>query len=200
MATTTNYGWTTPDDTALVKDGASAIRSLGSAIDSTVYSKLGLVHINTTSFSAVSSFSLAQDTFTSTYDNYKLIISGTASASDELYVRMRLAGTDNTASSYEHQWIEAQSTTLLGNRSTTTAGRIGVFGSSERQAINIEIYAPKLAVYTCLRGSSVNTDAANTFLRENNVRHKVATAYDSLSIIHGSGTMTGSYSIYGYKK
>lgn len=35
MATTTNYGWTTPDDTALVKDGASAIRSLGSAIDST---------------------------------------------------------------------------------------------------------------------------------------------------------------------
>ena len=35
MATTTNYGWTTPDDTALVKNGASAIRSLGSAIDST---------------------------------------------------------------------------------------------------------------------------------------------------------------------
>lgn len=35
MATTTNYGWTTPDDTALVKDGASAIRTLGSAIDTT---------------------------------------------------------------------------------------------------------------------------------------------------------------------
>jgi hypothetical protein len=33
MATTTNYGWTTPDDTALVKDGAAAIRSLGTAID-----------------------------------------------------------------------------------------------------------------------------------------------------------------------
>lgn len=37
MATTTNYSWTTPDDTALVKDGAAAIRSLGSAIDSTVF-------------------------------------------------------------------------------------------------------------------------------------------------------------------
>lgn len=35
MATTTNYSWTTPDDTALVKDGASAIRTLGSAIDTT---------------------------------------------------------------------------------------------------------------------------------------------------------------------
>lgn len=37
MATTTNYSWTTPDDTALVKDGAAAIRSLGSAIDTTVF-------------------------------------------------------------------------------------------------------------------------------------------------------------------
>jgi hypothetical protein len=35
MATTTNYSWTTPDDTALVKDGAAAIRSLGTAIDTT---------------------------------------------------------------------------------------------------------------------------------------------------------------------
>jgi hypothetical protein len=33
MATTTNYGWTTPDDTNLVKDGAAAIRTLGSSID-----------------------------------------------------------------------------------------------------------------------------------------------------------------------
>lgn len=37
MATTTNYGWTTPNDTDLVKDGASAIRTLGSAIDTTVF-------------------------------------------------------------------------------------------------------------------------------------------------------------------
>lgn len=36
MATTTNYSWTTPDDTDLVKDGASAIRTLGSSVDTTV--------------------------------------------------------------------------------------------------------------------------------------------------------------------
>jgi hypothetical protein len=41
MATTTNYSWTTPDDTALVKDGAAAIRSLGTAIDSTVFTNAG---------------------------------------------------------------------------------------------------------------------------------------------------------------
>jgi len=36
MATTTNFGWSTPDDTANVKDGAAAIRSLGTAVDTTV--------------------------------------------------------------------------------------------------------------------------------------------------------------------
>lgn len=36
MATTTNFGWTTPDDTDLVKDGAAAIRTLGSSIDTSL--------------------------------------------------------------------------------------------------------------------------------------------------------------------
>jgi len=37
MATTTNYGWTTPNDSDAFKLGASAIRTLGSAIDTTLY-------------------------------------------------------------------------------------------------------------------------------------------------------------------
>ena len=36
MATTTNNGWTTPNDTDLVRNGASAIRSLGTAIDASL--------------------------------------------------------------------------------------------------------------------------------------------------------------------
>jgi hypothetical protein len=40
MATTTNYGWTTPDDTALVSQGASAIRTLGSSIDTTLKAQI----------------------------------------------------------------------------------------------------------------------------------------------------------------
>lgn len=36
MATTTNFGWTTPNDTDLLKDGAAAIRTLGSNIDASL--------------------------------------------------------------------------------------------------------------------------------------------------------------------
>ena len=33
MATTTNFGWTTPNDTDLVKDGAAAIRTALNGVD-----------------------------------------------------------------------------------------------------------------------------------------------------------------------
>lgn len=36
MPTTSNFGWTTPADTDLVKDGAAAIRTLGNGIDSSL--------------------------------------------------------------------------------------------------------------------------------------------------------------------
>jgi hypothetical protein len=36
MANTANFGWETPDDTDLVKDGAAAMRTLGSAIDTSM--------------------------------------------------------------------------------------------------------------------------------------------------------------------
>ena len=38
MALSPNYSWPEPDDSDFVKDGAGAIRDLGDAADSTVYS------------------------------------------------------------------------------------------------------------------------------------------------------------------
>ena len=40
MPNTTNYNWVTPADTDLVKDGAAAIRTLGSSIDSTLKTQI----------------------------------------------------------------------------------------------------------------------------------------------------------------
>lgn len=36
MATSPNYGWTEPDNTGYVKNGALDMRTLGNSIDSTV--------------------------------------------------------------------------------------------------------------------------------------------------------------------
>jgi hypothetical protein len=68
MATTTTFGWTTPDDTALVKDGASAIRSLGSSVDSA----LGQLTLNAQTGTTY--------TFVLTDNRNKLITASNASA------------------------------------------------------------------------------------------------------------------------
>ena len=121
MATTTNYGWTTPDDTDLVKNGADAIRDLGSAIDTSMNTalgtkKAGLVLLNTTSFSAVSSQSI-NDVFSATYKNYLVQFVGTQSTSAGFTMRLRVSGADNTNSTYNNAGV-----TYLSNNSTTTLG------------------------------------------------------------------------------
>jgi len=125
MATTTNYSWTTPDDTGLVKDGASAIRSLGSSIDSSMANlrggtsgqvlrknsstqmdfswataSSGLTLISTTTFSGVNTQSF-DNVFTSTYNNYKIVASNlTSSGGGFITMRLRVSSADNTSTNY----------------------------------------------------------------------------------------------------
>ena len=101
MPTTTNNGWTTPADTALVKDGASAIRTLGNNIDSTlgVYASPALTLISTTTFTTSSSQSI-NSVFSATYKNYKLVYNGTKTLDNALIFRFRASGTDDSSANY----------------------------------------------------------------------------------------------------
>jgi len=137
MATTANYGWTTPDDTDLVKDGASAIRTLGSAIDTTTKANadlVGLVYLNTTSFSAVASQSI-NDVFSSTYDAYRIVMDLLGSeASTGLRFRLRVSGSDASgASDYTNPTLYNQqnsSTVATVAGAPSSSGYIGFAGTS----------------------------------------------------------------------
>ena len=193
MATTTNYGWTTPDDTSLVKDGASAIRTLGSAIDTSLNTalgtkKAGLVLLNTTSFSGVSSQSI-NDVFSTTYDSYKIISTGTQTVARPSF-RLRVSSADATGSNYEF-------CDTAGNTSTNTSF-IPINGTGQWW-ISFDLINPFLAEAT--RMLSLAGNATNA-LRFSSSRHNLTTSYTGLTILPegGSGTVTGSISIYGYNK
>lgn len=85
MATTTNYSWTTPNDSDPFKQGASAIRTLGSAVDTTLYTALGGTYSGLrfikkqTIGTGVASVSVS-DAFSATYNNYKILVSGGTSS------------------------------------------------------------------------------------------------------------------------
>ena len=208
MATTTNYGWTTPDDTALVKDGASAIRSLGSAIDTSLNTALGtkksgLVLLNTTSFSAVSSQSI-NSIFSSTYDNYRIMIkyNGTGTSVD-LNMRLRLSGTDASgANTYKYEYLDVNTTTIGSAAVSTTLWSIGAVTTavaSWDSSTIIDLFAPAKAEVTSMQTFNQN-NITSGFLRLTGGTHTAATAYDGFTIYPGAGNITGSLSVYGYNK
>ena len=130
MATTTNYGWETPDDTDLVKDGALAARTTGSAIDTTLYSinggtnKVGLHLLNATSFTSAASVSV-DNVFTSTYTNYLVQISlDSVSTTDNGTMRLRSGGSNVTANNYffSHVYQSLGSGAINGTAGASTTG------------------------------------------------------------------------------
>lgn len=205
MATTTNYGWTTPDDTALVKDGAAAIRTLGSSIDTSLNTalgtkKAGMVLLNTTSFSAVASQSV-NDVFSSTYDNYRIVISYTSATGSATRIRWRVSGSDNTTTNYNYTGFRsnmADGTT--GSWTQTADGNdfhfIGETTTSDISSSVLDVFTPFATAKTNYVFSAIRVGqfygGAGYF--------NATTSFTGFTIYSASGNMTGSVSIYGYNK
>lgn len=210
MATTTNYGWTTPDDTSLVKDGASAIRTLGSAIDTSLNTalgtkKAGLVLLNTTSFSAVSS-QASPVVFSATYDAYRILIKLSASsANTELKLRLRNNTTDETGANYiwssVGQNVGGSVTTSNGGSGLDTSfGLSSVSSDLSFSSTALDIFDPFLSLNTAISGSCTGRASSNNYMRAHQGVLNTTTSYNSVNIYPSTGTMTGYISIYGYNK
>ena len=212
MATvTTNYGFDIPQSSDLVKDGATAIATLGQDIDTAMNTalgtkKAGMVLLNTTSFSGVSSQSV-NDVFSATYDNYKVILNldSTSSANHDTYLRLRVGGSDLSSGTYNGSAILARSSnTVSGSYSTTRTGwAIGGDGTiAQGCQFFVELGNPfrttgKHTAYWNSWGIASAEDAIKFFSGQ----VAAGTSYTGFSIVNiGTGTLTGSVSVYGYNK
>lgn len=159
----------------------------------------GLVHVNTTTFSAVSSVSV-DDVFTSEFQAYKIITSGVSSAaSSPLRFRLRLSGSDNsTASSYVRQVLEALNTTVSAGRLVEDAGACGGIASTLMTLSHLELTNVAMASATGFT-SYTNTPVSGALVTLHAGTHNQTTAYDGITIYPTSGTITGTIRIYGYK-
>ena len=210
--TTTNYGFDIPQSTDLVKDGATAIATLGQDIDTAMNTalgtkKAGMVLLNTTSFSGVSSFSLPANTFSATYDNYKVIVNlDTSVAAVGGTLRMRAAGTDNTSANYSYiiyGGTQAPAGTFASNGTGALATNfvpIAMSGTYSSSTI-IEVMKPFLTDNTNVFLTGYYFDGLSNYSAASmGGVTSVTTSYDSLTLAVSSGTFTGTYSVYGYNK
>jgi hypothetical protein len=210
MATTTNYGWTTPDDTALVKDGASAIRTLGSSIDTSLNTalgtkKAGLVLLNTTSFSGVTSVSLPASTFTSTYENYRIIANVTPVTNTAvLQARMRAAGSDNSNANYFNltQGLDSNGATANILSKLQTSWSLYWMNSGGSHPFTLDLMAPQKTAYTNFVGLSTSVNSAGneyTGYRLGGV-FTATTSFDSITFISSTGNIAGKLQVFGYNE
>jgi hypothetical protein len=210
MATTTpNYGWTVPTSTDLVKDGATAIETLGDAIDASMNTalgtkKAGMVLLNTTSFSGVASQSV-NDVFSSTYKSYKItgyIQSDDANANNLLF-RVRASGTDLSSGSYRFITslgdTSSSSFVVLDSSNTGTSILIDRYGP-RGGSFEHSIHNPQLTKYTHLTGTASIADGTNArnLLTMGMVNNELA--YTGFTLIASAGNMTGRISVYGFQE
>jgi hypothetical protein len=207
MATTTNYGWTTPDDTDLVKNGADAIRVLGSAIDTSMNTALGtkksgLVLLNTTSFSGVASQSV-NSVFNTNFKNYRILMTISSVASDDdAKLRLRVGGVDSSAAVYNYNGIKVSTSTASGDNASSgtsfvtipiDAGNSGQFYSYSADFFNPFVATNTTTLFTARGFTTVGSPYWWTY----GGYHAAATSYDGFNLIF-AGNVTGSVSTYGY--
>jgi|688.fasta_scaffold69984_4 hypothetical protein len=158
----------------------------------------GLVCVKAeTSFSAVSSFSF-DDVFTSTYTNYLMTIIYTSSTTANIDIKMRVGGVA-ASTNYNRNRGYFQSTVAGSEQDTAqTQGRLLVHSASGQGAGTIQIFQPFVAAATVI--TSQHSASAALYNEVANITHTTATAYDGMQFTPSSGTITGSYAIYGYSK
>jgi hypothetical protein len=158
----------------------------------------------TVSFSGASSVSL-NNCFSSSYDNYQLIFDFTGTANGSFDLRMRASGADATGSNYARQFTLTTSTTYVGGRASTQSSyAISDIGGSggAKQSIVTYAFNPNNAVATTFRSFGGFAFDNNTalYIMDTIGNHQLATSYTGFTVSATSGTMTGTVSVYGYKK
>jgi phosphate-selective porin len=203
MATTTNYSWATPNDSDPFKQGASAIRTLGSAVDTTLYTALGgaypglrLVKKQTIA-SGVTSQAVT-DAFSATYENYKILVTGGV-ASTGTTLLLKLNGiTTGYYTSMVYVPFSGTATPAGINQANAAYFNWAGGGSTASLYADIDIQnpftaKPKVGKGTFLELSTTGNSAASHFY---NASTASATAF---TIEVFSGTMTGgTIYVYGY--
>lgn len=155
-----------------------------------------------TAFTTASSIT-ADNVFSTTYNNYLLIVRYTSTTGSSIAIKMRVGGV-SASTNYNIQNLSVTSTTVTGARySSQTSFNIGEgSGGSFISTSSTTINGPALAEPTSFISLGNTSNAALTapYMSNNYGNHSTATAYDGIEIFPGSGTMTGTYTIYGLAK
>ena len=163
----------------------------------------GLVCVKSeTAFSAVSSFT-ADSVFSSNYTNYMIIIRYETSTTNSISFKLR-ASASSASTNYNYQTLAASDTTLAGARYTSqTSAFCGHYTNGAFPSlVTMTLSGPQLAASTQYSAVDSHNLGSMAAIRYGTTvgNHSTATSYDGIELLVASGTMTGTYTIYGMAK
>jgi hypothetical protein len=152
-------------------------------------------------FSGASSVSL-NDVFSTTYDNYRIVLELTASANIAIDMRMRFNNADNSSANYWNNRTLGQATNVASVGATTADTsflRVAEFESGIATG-SYDLFSPFKTQITSIQG--LNQFRYTSFYQHSEMKTgqmTVTTSYTGFSLIPTSGNITGTVSVYGYK-
>jgi hypothetical protein len=159
----------------------------------------GLTLISTTTFSGVSSQSF-DNVFTSTYTNYKILITITApSNNNAILMRLRASSSDTTAN-YRNQNIYSSTTSVASrlNDSGTDDWYLGC-DFFDNATVDLTVFRPQVSSKTAFLSLGFAPYSTNPFLMYTGGEQTDSTQFDGFTILNATG-IAGTISIYGYAK
>jgi hypothetical protein len=158
----------------------------------------GLVFIQKGTFSASTAVNV-NSCFSSTYDNYRILVkvTGASVVNGEVRLRMRSGTTDNTSSNYNYQRLYAQNTSVGGSAATNQTSAIMGPQNTALSWFATDMWSPFLSENTgFVTVSSYNQTHIDNF----SGAHKVASSFDGFTMFPDAGNITGEVWVYGYAK
>lgn len=184
----------TDDDVVETYDG-SAWQSVAPA------DTAGLVLITSQSFSAQSSVSL-NNCFTTTYDNYRIILDAQSpSANNYVDLRLRASSSDNSTSDYRYTIAYSGTTSATVTYQTieenATKLRVSFLPSANVvSSVSFDIYSPQNTDFTRYAGNGSAATQAQ-FLGGMFV---ATTQFDGFTVYsEAASTISGTVRVYGYR-
>lgn len=163
----------------------------------------GLVLIKAeTAFTGQSSFNVA-NVFSATYSNYLILLRDLAATSSG-GVRFQLSGSGTpTATGYNYQQLIAFGSTVSGTRSTSQTSaylQTGTDGFFSSCVVNISSPFSGQMTYTSQNALSDTAYSSPAVQIYSGNQSSAVANQDGFTLLSIAGTITGTYTVYGYAK
>jgi len=171
-------------------------------------SKGGLVLVNKTDFSGSTAVNL-NGCFTSTYDNYRLVVRVTSNSADtDLFLRLRNTSNTDIAGNYyfggHYSRVDnGGSGVWFGNNTSYWhIGSMDISNTVYSNSVSVDIYNPFTSIYNKTMGmvGLGQLQAGSMFGIYIGGSLLDTTVCSGISLISTAGTIGGTVTLYGYRK